>query len=77
MKSQTSSRVLNCYYNIKGEIKKVEFNTNAVLVHLFPEVDNEGNQYYKKVITIACMDQNDKGLVKALEDEARRILYGK
>ncbi len=77
MRSQTSTCVLNCYYNTKGEIKKSKFNANAVIVHLFPESDDEGNKYYKRVVTIACVDINDQEIVEVLQDEARRILYAK
>ena len=71
---KTIDDMVNCYYNIEGNIKKVEFNSNAVIVHLFPAVDYEGNLYFKKVVTIACVDMKNKELMEALRDEAYRIL---
>ena len=72
----TDHEVINLYFDVDGMITKVPFNSNAVIVHLFPEADYDGNLIYKRVVTIACVDQKDKKLMAELSKEAHRILYG-
>ncbi|MCK9544271.1 MAG: hypothetical protein M0R03_19810 [Novosphingobium sp.] len=61
----------NVYADIKGNIKTIELNTNAVIVHLRPSYDNEGNKYYQKIVTITMIDPEMK---EVLREEALKIL---
>lgn len=68
------NEVINLFYNKKGEIVKLPFETNAIIVHLFPDVDYNGNQIFKRVVTIACCDDDMLG---PLKKEAYDILERK
>ena len=74
---KVESEVINFYYDIKGEIKIVPFNSNAVIVHLFPESNREGGIYFKQVVTISCPDMKNKKMLKELKKEAHRIVRKK
>ena len=56
-----------------GGLVRSSLNTNAVIVSLFPEIDEDGNTVYKRFVSLSCVDEN---MLKPLRDEAYRILYG-
>lgn len=63
---------INIYYDTGGgAVKKIPFKGNVVLVHLFPDVDYEGKQVFKRIVTIALKDQK---MLEPLKEEAYRIL---
>lgn len=64
---------INIYYDTKGTVKKIPFEGNAVIVHLFPDVDYNGNQIFKRIVTIALEDNE---MLEPLKQEAYRILGG-
>jgi len=65
--------IKNVYYSSEGTVKRIPFEGNAVIVHLFPERDYEGKKTYKRIVTIAL---KDKKMLKPLKKEAYRILGG-
>ena len=65
-----SGEMINFHPDVLGRIRMVPLNCNAVLLHLFPESDDEGNIYYRRVITLACADKN---MLEPLRAEASNI----
>lgn len=63
--------MINVFINKDNLIKKSDLNTNAVLVHLFPKVDEDGNRIYERIITICCVDEE---MLEPLRYEAGKIL---
>ena len=55
-----------------GEIRRIELNANAVLIHLIEaEDDEDGHRQYMRVVSISCVDPE---MLEPLKQEARRIL---
>ncbi len=65
---------VNIYYNTLGEIKKIPFKANAVIVNIVPYCDDDGNELIERIVTIAAVDINNENMMALLKDEAHRIL---
>ena len=66
-----STKAENVLVGTDHMLHRLEVEMNAVIVHFIREIDSEGREHLRRVVTLAVADDDMRS---ALEDEARRIM---